>query len=91
MLTTAGDLVFHGDMNRRFDAFDAVTGKQLWEGIVGGHVSVSTISYGANGKQYIAVLTGDGGLDGTLLAETPELKTPKGSNAVFVFALPDKR
>ena len=43
MLTTAGDLVFHGDMNRRFHAFDVYTGKQLWEGIVGGHVSVSTI------------------------------------------------
>src|SRR5580658_8189469 len=90
MLTTAGELVFHGDMNRRFDAFDVYTGKQLWEGIVGGYVSVSTISYGAQGKQYVAVLTGDGGLDGTLLAETPELKTPKGSNAIFVFSLPDK-
>lgn len=91
MLTTAGDLVFHGDMNRRFRAFDAYTGKQLWEGIVGGHVSVSTISYAANGKQYIAIMTGDGLLDGTLLAETPEIKPPKGSNAIFVFALPDKK
>ena len=91
MLTTAGDLVFHGDMNRRFRAFDVYTGKQLWEGIVGGHVSVSTISYAAGGKQYIAIMTGDGLLDGSLLAETPELKPPKGSNAIFVFALPDKR
>ena len=91
MLTTAGDLVFHGDMNRRFRAFDVYTGKQLWEGIVGGHVSVSTISYAVNGKQYIAIMTGDGMLDGSLLAETPELKPPKGSNAIFVFALPDKR
>jgi alcohol dehydrogenase (cytochrome c) len=91
MLTTAGDLVFHGDMNRRFRAFDAFTGKQLWEGIVGGHVSVSTISYAANGKQYVAVLTGDGGLDQTLLAETPEIKAPRGSNSIVVFALPDKR
>jgi alcohol dehydrogenase (cytochrome c) len=91
MLTTAGDLVFHGDMNRRFRAFDVYTGKQLWEGIVGGHVSVSTISYAAGGKQYIAIMTGDGLLDGSLLAETPELKPPRGSNAIFVFALPDKR
>ena len=91
MLTTAGDLVFHGDMNRRFRAFDVYTGKQLWEGIVGGHVSVSTISYAVNGKQYVAIMTGDGLLDGSLLAETPELKPPKGSNAIFVFALPDKR
>jgi hypothetical protein len=35
-------------------------------------------------------MTGNGGLDGTLLAETPELKTPNGSNAIFVFALPEK-
>jgi alcohol dehydrogenase (cytochrome c) len=91
MLTTAGDLVFHGDMNRRFKAFDAFSGKQLWEGIVGGHVAVSTISYAANGKQYVAIMTGDGGLDQTLLAETPELKTPRGSNSIVVFALPDKR
>lgn len=88
MLTTAGDLVFHGDMNRRFRAFDVYTGKQLWEGIVGGHVSVSTITYAANGKQYIAIMTGDGMLDGSLLAETPEIKPPRGSNAVYVFALP---
>jgi len=91
MLTTAGDLVFHGDMNRRFRAFDVYSGKQLWEGIVGGHVSVSTISYAAGGKQYVAIMTGDGMLDGSLLAETPELKPPRGSNAIFVFALPDKR
>ena len=58
MLTTAGDLVFHGDMNRRFRAFDAATGKQLWEGIVGGPISVSTISYAVNGKQYVAIMTG---------------------------------
>jgi len=90
MLTTAGDLVFHGDMNRRFRAFDVYSGKQLWEGIVGGHVSVSTISYAAGGKQYIAIMTGDGMLDGSLLNETPELKPPRGSNAIFVFALPEK-
>jgi alcohol dehydrogenase (cytochrome c) len=88
MLTTAGDLVFHGDMNRRLRAFDAYTGKQLWEGIVGGHVSVSTISYAAGGKQYVAIITGDGMMDGGLLAETPEIKPPRGANSIVVFALP---
>jgi alcohol dehydrogenase (cytochrome c) len=91
VLATAGDLIFHGDMNRRFRAFDAATGKQLWESIVGGHVSVSTMSYAVNGKQYIAIMTGDGLLDGTLLAEAPDLKPPKGSNSIVVFSLPDKR
>ncbi len=88
MLTTAGNLVFHGDMNRRFRAFDAETGKQLWETILGGNISVSTISYGVNGKQYIAVMTGDNLKFPELSAEVPEIKTPKGNNAIYVFSLP---
>ena len=60
MLATAGDLVFRGDLNRRFKAFDAETGKVLWETIVGGIVSVSTITYAVNGKQDVAVMTGEG-------------------------------
>ena len=60
VLATAGDLVFWGDLNRRFKAFDAETGKVLWETIVGGIVSVSTITYAVNGKQYVAVMTGEG-------------------------------
>jgi PQQ-dependent dehydrogenase (methanol/ethanol family) len=88
ILATAGDLVFHGNMDRRFRAFDAATGKQLWESIVGGSVAVSTISYAVNGKQYVAIITGNGLLDGSLLAETPEFKPPRGQNAIYAFALP---
>ena len=87
MLATAGDLVFHGDMSRRFRAFDAATGKQLWESILGGNISVSTISYAVNGKQYIAVMTGDNLKVPELSAEVPELKTPV-LNAIYVFSLP---
>jgi alcohol dehydrogenase (cytochrome c) len=88
MLATAGGLVFHGDMSRRFRAFDAATGKKLWETILGGNVSVSTISYAVNGKQYICVMTGDNLKVPELAAEVPELKTPRGHNAIYVFALP---
>ncbi|HEX5431748.1 MAG TPA: PQQ-binding-like beta-propeller repeat protein [Bryobacteraceae bacterium] len=88
MLTTAGGLVFHGDMSRRFRAFDASTGKKLWETILGGNISVSTISYAVNGKQYICVMTGDNLKVPELSAEVPELKTPRGHNAIYVFSLP---
>jgi PQQ-dependent dehydrogenase (methanol/ethanol family) len=88
MLATAGDLVFHGDMNRRFRAFDAETGKQVWESILGGNISVSTISYAVNGKQYICVMTGDNLKVPELAAEVPEMKTPKGHNSIYVFSLP---
>lgn len=88
MLATAGDLVFHGDMSRRFRAFDAATGKKLWEAILGGNISVSTITYAVNGKQYVCVMTGDNLKVPELSAEVPELKTPRGHNAIYVFSLP---
>src|SRR5262249_32149876 len=88
MLATAGDLVFHGDMSRRFRAFDAATGKQLWETILGGNVSVSTISYAVNGKQYIAVMTGDNPKVPELSKEVADLHLSTGNNAIYVFALP---
>ena len=88
MLTTAGGLVFHGDMSRRFRAFDVKTGQKLWEGIVGGNVSVSTITYAVNGKQYICVMTGYNPKVPELSAEVPDMHTPNNSNAIYVFALP---
>jgi len=88
MLTTAGGLVFHGDMSRRFRAFDVKTGQKLWEGIVGGNVSVSTITYAVKGKQYVCVMTGYNPKVPELSAEVPDMRTPNTSNAVYVFALP---
>jgi alcohol dehydrogenase (cytochrome c) len=88
VLATAGNLVFHGDMSRRFRAFDAENGKLLWETILGGNVSVSTITYAVRGKQYVAVMTGDNPKVPELSALVPELNTPRAHNAIYVFALP---
>ena len=88
VLATAGDLIFHGDMSRRFRAFDAGNGKQLWETILGGNTSVSTITYAVNGKQYVAVMTGDNPKTPELSALVPELQGPRGHNEIYVFSLP---
>ena len=89
VLATAGGLVFHGDINRRFRAFDAETGEQIWETILGGNPSVSTISYGVDGRQYIAVMTGNTGkVPGELSTMAPEITVPSAHNAIYVFALP---
>jgi alcohol dehydrogenase (cytochrome c) len=90
-LVTAGDLVFWGDLNRRFRAFDADTGKILWETILGGPILTSTISYAVNGKQYVAVLTGEGSITGGILQHLPEVNPPRAQNAIYVFALPAAR
>jgi alcohol dehydrogenase (cytochrome c) len=90
-LVTAGDLVFWGDLNRRFRAFDAETGKVLWESVLGGMIMTSTISYSVNGKQYILVNTGEGqSVTGGPLAVTKGAmpKAVRGHNSVVVFALP---
>ncbi len=79
-------------MARRFHAFDADTGKVLWEVPLGGMIETSTISYAVNGKQYVAVMTGDGqsGSAGPL-AMAKTVKTVRGQNAIYVFTLPAKR
>ena len=86
VLATAGGLIFHGNINRRFSAYDAKTGEQLWQSILGGPISVSTITYEVNGKQYIAVITGDNLANGVLSRQSGvELTT--GANAIYTFAL----
>jgi alcohol dehydrogenase (cytochrome c) len=87
MLTTAGNLLFHGDLSRQFRAFDVSSGEQLWETELPGNISVSTISYAVDGRQYIAVMTGDNLKVPELLTLTPEHGPATGHNGIFVFAL----
>jgi len=77
VLATAGDLVFNGEGNGYFRAFDAKTGKKLWEFQCGAGVNAPAVSYTVNGKQYVAVAAGG----------NTQLDFKRG-NSVFVFALP---
>ncbi len=77
VLATAGDLVFNGEGNGLFRAFDAGTGKMLWEYQCGAGVNAPAVSYMAKGKQYVAVAAGG----------NTQLDFKRG-NSVIVFALP---
>lgn len=57
---TAGGLVFIGATNdKRFRAFDAATGKQLWEAKLSNSANANPMSYrGRSGKQYVAINAG---------------------------------
>jgi len=57
---TAGGLVFVGATNdRRFRAFDAETGRQLWEAALRGNANANPMTYrGRNGTQYVAINAG---------------------------------
>src|SRR5258705_345671 len=77
VLATAGDLVFNGEANGAFQAFDAKTGKELWKYNCGAGVNAPAVSYMVGGKQYVAVAAGGNN----------QIDAKRG-NSVFVFALP---
>ncbi|HUN29748.1 MAG TPA: PQQ-binding-like beta-propeller repeat protein [Alphaproteobacteria bacterium] len=57
-LATGGNLVFTGEGNGWFDAFNATTGQKVWRYQLGAGVNAPPITYEVNGVQYIAVAAG---------------------------------
>ena len=88
-LTTAGGLVFAGDLDRYFRAFDVETGEILWERRLGHAAHGYPITYAANGRQYVAVPTGLGVFRIVSASLSPEIYVPQNGNAMYVFALPE--
>ncbi len=66
VLATGGNLVFQGDSAGHFSAYDAQDGKKLWSFDAKVPVLAPPISYSANGKQYVTVITGVGTSAGIL-------------------------
>ena len=93
ILSTAGGIAFVGDMNRIFRAVDVKTGKTLWEARLGTSVQGFPLTFTAGGKQYIAVSTGLGGGSPRMVPSVlaPDVHYPGNGNAIYVFALPDKK
>lgn len=60
-LTTAGGLLFQGRADGHFIAYDAKTGKELWNFDMGLGMTAAPITYELNGKQYVSMLVGWGG------------------------------
>jgi quinohemoprotein ethanol dehydrogenase len=60
LVATAGNLVFQGQMDSRFSAYDAKTGRRLWMFDAGASLLSPPITYTVNGKQYVTVITGSG-------------------------------
>jgi glucose dehydrogenase len=58
ILATAGGLVFTGEGNGQFKAYDAETGSQLWKFQAGAGVNAPPSSYTVDGQQYVVVAAG---------------------------------
>jgi alcohol dehydrogenase (cytochrome c) len=90
LVATAGGVVFGGDTNRRIVAFDAATGKTLWEVPLNSQPGGFPMTYMAGGKQYVAIPVGPSLIGNRVVRQlTPELPVPSRGSALLVFALPE--
>jgi len=89
VLSTAGGVVFHGDITGWFKALDAKSGKTLWKFNAGSGISAAPMTYTLDGKQYVAVVSGRtlsipafaGGIGEKMIGASPE------GGTLFVFSL----
>lgn len=90
VLSTAGGVAFAGDLDRMFRAFDANTGRVLWEIRLPAAVQGYPLTFTSGGKQYVAVTTANGGGSPRNVPRlvTPEVHYPEIGNGLYVFALP---
>ena len=88
-LSTAGGLLIIGDYDRYVHAYDISNGEELWRTRLATSAQGFPVTYAINGEQYIAIPAGrEGGSPwriGNFLA--PELVSPDGHNALYVFKL----
>lgn len=92
VMATGGGLVFQGHPDSSFTAYDAKTGKTLWQFDAKAPIVAPPITYTVNGRQYVTVIAGMGtsaGLFGPLLAKFGiDYRTQK--RRVLTFALDGK-
>jgi len=82
-LATAGNLVFQGTADGRFVAYDAKAGTKLWETATGTGVVAAPATYEVDGKQYVSIAVGWGGVYGLAFRATER----HGPGTVYTFAL----
>ena len=89
-LATAGGVVFAGSIDRFMRAYDDASGKVLWEARLNDVPNAPPISFAVNGKQYVAVIAGNGGAQAaTFPVLVPEIQNPPDRSAtLWVFELP---
>jgi alcohol dehydrogenase (cytochrome c) len=87
-LLTTPDLVFYGQPDGKVAALDAKNLQELWSFNTGGGVNAPPMTFTSEGKQYIAILVGQGGAwDKWFIESTPELKAMHPSSSLYVFSL----
>ncbi|GLH77677.1 alcohol dehydrogenase [Bradyrhizobium sp. SSBR45G] len=90
VLSTGGNLVFVPDSRGTVHAYDAENGTELWNHSDGTGHQGGIISYAVNGKQYIAITAGFGGMAADDYAPTfggVYKSMPRDDGALIVYSL----
>ena len=87
MLATQSGLLFTGRHTGEFIALDADDGKQLWQFQTSSGINSNPITWKYNGKQYVTVLSGFGGLGRRFIG--PAAATVPNGGSVWTFAIPE--
>src|SRR5258708_15855099 len=86
VLTTAGGLVFTGAMTGEFVAFDARSGKKLWQFQTGSGIIGQPITWERSGRQYVTIASGIGGVYPLFSGDERLAAIPTGGS-LWTFAL----
>jgi quinohemoprotein ethanol dehydrogenase len=86
VFVTASDLVFEGTTKQTFAAFDAKTGKQLWEFPTQSAPVAGGITYEVDGEQYVAINAGWGG-GAAQVERGAGIELPRAPARLLVFKL----
>jgi alcohol dehydrogenase (cytochrome c) len=86
-LTTGGGLVFTGLGDGTFIAYDDTSLEPLWKIHVGAGINAPPMTFEAQGKQYVTVMTGLSRASKGRITLTPELRDMRDQTMLFVFGL----
>ena len=90
VLSTAGGLVFTGRMDGEFAAYDSETGEKLWGFQTGSGITGIPVTWQLNGRQYVTVASGVGGVYSLFSGDERLQNIPTGGS-LWTFALFDDK
>ena len=87
-LSTDGGLLFIGDLDRHFQAFDTETGTRLWSTRLPAPAHGYPVTYEAEGRQFVAIPAGIGVFRALTAVIFPDIYQPPDGQGLFVFSVP---
>ena len=87
-LSTDGGLLFIGDLDRHFQAFDTETGARLWSTRLPAPAHGYPVTYEAEGRQFVAIPAGIGVFRALTAVIFPDIYQPPDGQGLFVFSVP---